>query len=183
MRRLGVLVIVAAVVGVAVVSTGALAANPTVNHFTDSGTFTDNDFCGTGKTVTGSFAVTVTEFLTPNKANTDYMNTVEGNNVFTNPANGNTVTLRFAGQFTAEVISSSADGFTELDTNIGLPELIKTAQGSVLTRDAGYIQFENTFDSDGNFVSGQIVIDRGPHPEAEQDFALFCSVVPSALGL
>jgi len=161
----------------------SLAANPTVNHFTDSGTFTDNDFCGTGETVNGSFAVRVTEFLTPNQASTDYRNTAEGKTYVTNPANGNTVIVHFAGPFTAKVISSTANGFTELDTNIGLPEQIKTAQGSVLSRDAGYIQFENTFDSDGNFVSGQIVIDRGPHPEAEQDFALFCNVVTSALGL
>src|SRR5712691_9032876 len=183
MRHLAVIVSAVAVACLAVFSASAQAANPTVHHFTDSGTFTDNDFCGTGETVDGSFAVTVTEFLTPNQASTDYRNTAEGKTYVTNPANGNTVIVHFAGPFTAKVISSTANGFTELDTNIGLPEQIKTAQGSVLSRDAGYIQFENTFDSDGNFVSGQIVIDRGPHPEAEQDFALFCNVVTSALGL
>jgi hypothetical protein len=183
MRQFAVLVSALAVVGVAFVSASALAANPTVNHFTESGTFTDNDFCGTGETVNGSFAVRVTEFLTPNQASTDYRNTSEGNVYYTNPLNGNTIIVHFAGPFTAKVVSTTASGHTELDTNIGLPEQIKTAHGRVLTRDAGYIQFLNTFDSSGNFVSGQIVIDRGPHPEAEQDFALFCSVATSALGL
>jgi hypothetical protein len=184
MRRFAAFVSALAAASLTIVPGSAPAANPTVNHFTDSGTFTDNDFCGTGKTVNGSFAVTVTEFLTPNQSNTDYRNTSEGNNYFTNPANGNTIIVHFAGPYTATLVSGTPTGaHTELDTNKGLPEQIKTAQGTVLTRDAGYIQFLNTFDSNGNFVSGQIVIDRGPHPEAEQDFALFCNVATSALGL
>jgi hypothetical protein len=171
------------VVGLTIAPAGALAANPTVMHFTDSGTFTDPDFCGTGETVNGSFSVRGTEFLTPNQPGIDYRNTTVGNTYLTNPANGNTIRVHFAGQFTATVVSSDANGFTELDTNIGAPEVIKTPHGGVLTRDAGYIQFLNTFDSDGNLVSGQVVIDRGPHPEAEQDFELFCNVATSALGL
>ena len=184
MRRFAVFVGALTVAGLTLVPGSALAANPTVHHFTNSGTFTDNDFCGTGETVNGSFAVTETEFLTPNQSNTDYRNTSEGNTYYTNPANGNTIVVHFAGPFTAKVVSGTPTGaHTELDTFIGLPEQIKTPQGSVLTRDAGYIQFLNTFDSNGNLVSSQIVIDRGPHPEAEQNFALFCNVATSALGL
>ena len=183
MRRFAALLSALALVGLTVATASAPAANPTVNQFTDSGTFTDNDFCGTGETVNGSFTVRVTEFLTPNQP-VDYRNTSEGNTYLTNPANGNTIIVHFAGPFTAEIVSGTPTGaHTELDTNIGLPELIRTAHGSVLTRDAGYIQFLNTFDSNGEFVSGQIVIDRGPHPEAEQDFELFCNVATSALGL
>jgi hypothetical protein len=183
MRRFAVLVSALAVVGLTVVPASALAANPTVNHFTDSGTFTDNDFCGTGKTVNGSFSTRVTEFLTPNQPGTDYKNTSQGKTYLTNPANGNTIIIHFAGQFTAKVVSRTATGYTELDTNVGAPEVIRTAHGGVLTRDAGYIQFLNTFDNNNNFVSGQIVINRGPHPEAEQDFELFCKVATTALGL
>jgi hypothetical protein len=183
MLRFAVLASALVVVGLAVAPASAPAANPTVNHFTDSGTFTDTDFCGTGETVNGSFSTRVTEFLTPNQPGTDYRNTSVGNTYLTNPANGNTIRVHFAGQFTATVVSTTATGFTELDTNIGAPEVIKTPHGGVLSRDAGYIQFLNTFDNQGNFVSGQLVIDRGPHPEAEQDFALFCDVATSALGL
>jgi hypothetical protein len=181
MRRFAVFVTALAVAGLTVLSASSLAGNPTVNHFKDSGTFTDNDFCGTGKTVNGSFSVTVTEFLTPNQA--DYWNTAQGDVYYTNPANGNTVIVHFAGPFIATIVSSGPDGYTELDTYKGLPEQIKTPHGAVLTRDAGYISFENTFDSNGGFVTGEIVIDRGPHPDAEQDFALFCDVTTSALGL
>jgi hypothetical protein len=184
MKRFAVFVGALTVAGLTLVPGSALAANPTVNHFTDSETFTDGNFCGTGETVNGSFAIKGTEFLTPNQSNTDYRNTSQGNTYYTNPANGNTIVAHFAGPFTAKVVSVTSTGdTTELDTFIGLPEQIKTLHGSVLTRDAGYIQFLRTFDSNGDLVSGQIVIDRGPHPEAEQDFALFCDVATSALGL
>jgi hypothetical protein len=173
-----------AVAVLAVVSTGALAANPSVDHFSDSGTFTIPDFCGTGVTVNGSFAFRQTEWQTPNQKGIVYRNTSEGNNILTNPANGNQVIIRFAGPFLANVLSINPDGGdTELDTFKGLPEQIKTPHGPVLTRDAGYIQFLRTFDGDGNLLSSQIVIDKGPHPEVESDGAIFCDVTTSALGL
>jgi hypothetical protein len=183
LKRLAALIGITVIAGLASIPATAVATNPAINHFTDSGTFTDNDFCGTGETVNGSFAVTATEFLTPNQSNTDYRNTSEGNTYFTNPANGNTIIVHFAGPFTAKDVSTTATGFTELDTDLGLPEQIKTPNGAVLARDAGYVQFLNTFDTNGDLVSGQIVLDRGPHPEAEQDFALFCNVATKALGL
>jgi hypothetical protein len=51
-----------------------------------------------------------------------------------------------------------------------------------LLRDAGVITFANTFDLDtGNFISGEITVNQGPHPEADSDFALFCEVISAAL--
>jgi hypothetical protein len=183
-RRIAVIVGAVAVAALAVASTGALAANPTVNHFNDSGTFPATDFCGTGETMNGTFAVKGTEWLTPNQPGVDYRNTAEGNNTFTNPENGNTIVVKFAGPFTVMVLSVNPDGGdTELDTFKGLPEQMKTAQGTFLFRDAGYITFLRTFDGDGNVVSSQIVIDRGPHPDAESDGAVFCDLATSALGL
>jgi hypothetical protein len=51
-----------------------------------------------------------------------------------------------------------------------------------LTRDAGYAVVHGVENGD-EFVSSDFVIDRGPHPDAESDFALFCEVMSSALGL
>jgi len=181
-RRLVVLVGAVAVAALAVVSTGALAANPTVNHFSDSGTFTLDDFCGTGATVNGTFQFKGTEWLTPNQVG--YKNNSTGTDTYTNPANGNTVAVNFAGPFTATIVSTNPDGgWTELDTNKGLAEQIKTPQGPVLLRDVGYIQFLRTFDADGNLLSVQTVIDNGPHPDAESGFAAGCDVITNALGL
>ena len=52
----------------------------------------------------------------------------------------------------------------------------------MLNRDAGYIVFHDTFDGD-EFISGEIVVNRGPHPQAESDFELFCEFMTDALGL
>ena len=181
MRRLvfGVGAVIAA--GLAI-GAGALAANPTVVHFSDSGTFIDDNFCDTGETVNGTFDVKGTEWLTPNQA--DYRNNAHGTNTLTNPTNGATVIVRFAGPFTATIVSFNADGgTTELQTFKGLPEQVKTAHGGVLLRDAGYVQFLRTFDADGELVSSEVVLERGPHPDLDSDFEAFCDVTVSALGL
>jgi hypothetical protein len=178
MRRLCLFASIIAAAGLATPSS-AVAADPAVNHFTVSDSFSDPDFCGTGKTVNGVVAVTVTEFLVPNQPGADYKFTQEGDVYWTNPANGDEVIVHFAGSFTVQFLSDT----TQLETPIGLPQQIKTAHGAVLTRDAGYIRIFYTFDNDGNIVDSDIIIDRGPHPEAEADFALFCDVVSTGLGL
>ena len=138
MRRLVFAVGAAITASLTAFGAGAIAANPTVAHFSDSGTFTDDNFCDTGETVNGTFDVKGTEWLTPNQA--DYRNTAQGTNTFTNPANGATVILHFAGPFTTTIVSFNEDGgTTELQSFKGLPEQIKTAHGRVLLRDAGYV--------------------------------------------
>jgi hypothetical protein len=63
----------------------------------------------------------------------------------------------------------------------GLPEKIQTAHGRVLLRDAGIITFVDTFDlNTGDFISEEVIV-KGPHPEADSDFELFCEVVTGAL--
>jgi len=80
-------------------------------------------------------------------------------------------------------ISGDPEGIhTHELTTKGLPELFRTDHGGVLIRDAGYIVFHEV-DNGDEFISSEIVVDRGPHPEAESDFTLFCDVIPGALGL
>ena len=43
-------------------------------------------------------------------------------------------------------------------------------------RDAGYIVFRVTFDGD-TFVGSEIVVNKGPHPQADSDFELFCQIM------
>lgn len=161
----------------------AIAANPGVNHFEFSDTFTDDNFCGTGETVSGTVSGHGTEFFAPNKP-VEYWNTTEGKVRFTNPLNGTTVILHFAGPFLATVISGDPETgtFVEEVTNIGLPELIRLAHGGVLSRDAGVIGFRNTW-VDDELVSSEIIFNKGPHPNAESDFERFCEVMTDALGL
>lgn len=165
-----------------IVLPAAVAANPQVNHFEISDTFTDTDFCGTGMTVNGTVTGHGTEFFAPNQP-VDYRNVVEVNIVFTNPLNGNTVINHNANTFSDLTISGDPEGLNVHDfTFKGLPEMLRTEHGGVLIRDAGYLVFRQTFDGD-EFISSEIILDKGPHPDAESDFELFCEVMTSALGL
>jgi hypothetical protein len=172
-------------IGVALVALvgapAALAAGQQGNHFRDVGTDVDPDFCGTGQEVDVAFNVRVNEWLAPHKA--DFKTTTSGKVILTNPLTGDAVISKFAGPTWVETMSGDPAGLhVEEVATKGLPELIKTPHGGVLTRDAGYIVLRNTFDGD-EFISGEIVVNKGPHPEAESDFELFCKVVPEALGL
>ena len=172
-------------VGVALVAIAgapaALGASPQVNHFRDISTDVDPDFCGTGKQIDLAFNVRTNEWLEPHRAN--YKATSSGTITYTNPLTGDVVIQRFGGLFLDVTVSGDPEGINVHDfINRGLPELFKTPHGGVLTRDAGYIVQRAVFDGD-TFVSIEIVVNKGPHPEADSDFELFCQIMPGALGL
>src|SRR6266498_4165924 len=159
----------------------AVAANPEVNHFTISDSFTDGNFCGTGQAVDVSVFIQGTAFLAPNQP-VDYRNVGEGNIAYTNPLNGATVVDHFAGAFSATIISGDPEGVhTTERTFQGLIHLYRT-DGGVLYEGAGYVVVHEVANGD-EVVSTEIVVDRGPHPDAESGFTLFCDTIPSALGL
>jgi hypothetical protein len=157
----------------------ALGARPVEqfhDHFTDS--FSD-EICG--------IAVDVDLVITDNffvYADESFRDTASGRITFTNPVNGKSVIQSFAGLVTgsAPIIDEAAGTITFVNTFKGLPEKLQTAQGAILTRDAGIITFANTFDLEtGEFISSEIVVNKGPHPEADSDFALLCEVITEAL--
>ena len=159
----------------------ALAADQQVNHFRDVFTDVDPDFCGTGQQIDIAVDVRGTEWLAPHQA--DYKNVVTGTVTFTNPLTGNTVMNHFANAFWDETVSGDPEGLHVHEfTTKGLPELFKTPHGGVLTLDAGYIVFQVTFDGDEE-ISSEIVVNNGPHPQADSNFELFCEIMPEALGL
>ena len=163
-------------------STAALAAEPGVEHFTETFTDEERDFCGTGETVIFSGEVRGTAFTAPNQ-DVDYWDVTRGLFTITNPDNGATVTGHWANRFTDVVISGDGEGIhTHLFSAIGLPEQYRLPGGGVITLDAGIIVFENTFEGD-ELLNSEITLVRGPHPAAESDFELFCQVIPEALGL
>jgi hypothetical protein len=160
----------------------AVAANPEVNHFTVSESFTDTDFCGTGQSVDISTFIRITEFLAPNQP-VDYRNVAEANIVYTNPLNGATVTERFANAFSVTIISGDFPNgiYTQERTLKGIAHLYLTDRG-VLSVGAGYVVVREVWNGD-QFVSREIIVDRGPHPDIESGLTLFCEVIPPALGL
>lgn len=159
----------------------AFAANPDVNQFTITESFTDGDFCGTGQAVEVSVFVRGTEFLAPNQP-VDYRSVSEGNVVYTNPQNGATVVRHFAGPLSDTIISGDPEGVHTREFIVsGLTGLLRTADGAVLLG-AGYLVFHEVFNGD-EFVSREILVDRGPHPNLESDLVMFCDVMTDALGL
>ena len=175
----------ATVVGVALLALvgapGALAQGQQHERFHDVGTEVDLNFCGTGQRIDIAFDVWVNAFQAPNRGL--YKETARGEVTFTNPLTGDIVILRFANTILDVLVEGDLDGLHVIDTAVrGLPELIKTPRGGVLTRDAGYIVVRNTFDGD-EFISQEILVNKGPHPNAESDFELFCEIMPEALGI
>ena len=158
----------------------ALAAPGKNVHGTDSSDSVDPDFCGTGTSIDVSFEVTFTAH--EGKAGT-FKATEHGSFTFTNPATGDAVIVRFAQQYTETLLSGDPDGVhTIAFTYKGLPEQIWTPHGRPLSRDAGFLTVVEVYDGD-ELLSSTITVKKGPHPEADSDFALFCEVTTEALGI
>ena len=155
----------------------ASAEPPTLIHDRIEAQFSDPDFCGSGMTVD----VVVSAVQTVRLADDEVQGSGSFRVVLTNPETGASVVVSAAGQVRDEVVSGDPDGIhTHLLTLKGLPEKIQSAGGEVLLRDAGVIAFVGTFDGD-RLIRSDLVLQRGPHPEADADFTLFCSTVVSAL--
>jgi hypothetical protein len=146
------------------------------DHFTES--FSD-EICG----IPVDIVIVVTDnfFLYEDDS---FKDTASFQATFTNPVNGKSVLISSAGQTSGPppIVDEEAGTITFLASFRGLPEKIQTANGPVLLRDAGIITFADTFDLEtGDFISSEIFVTKGPHPEADSDFTLFCEVISEAL--
>jgi hypothetical protein len=180
MSRLTLLraLLVALVTALAVLPASALGAKPVEqfhDHFTES--FSD-EICGIPVDV--DLVVTDNFFL---YADESFKDTSSFSSTVTNPLNGKSVVISSAGLVSgpAPIVDEEAGTITFLTSFKGLPEKIQTASGPVLLRDAGFVTFADTFDLEtGEFISSEITV-KGPHPELDSDFTLFCEVVSEAL--
>jgi hypothetical protein len=160
---------------------GALAAGQQHERFRDVFTEVDEDFCETGQTINVAGNVLVNEWHTPHQS--DFRTTAVGTVTFTNPATDDVVINRFASRASDVFVSGDPEGIHVVESTVsGLPELLKTPHGGVLLRDAGYVVIRNTFDGE-RLIDQEILVDRGPHPDLESDFELFCQTVLPALGI
>jgi hypothetical protein len=154
-------------------------AAPLVNRFhgTFSETFPDN-ICGIDGTTVVSGMDNIQEF-----ADGTFKDEFRQNYVFTSAATGKSVLLFVAQQFTGTGPIDNGDGtITFVSTFKGLPEKIKLPNGRVLSRDAGFVSFNDTFDATtGEFLGETISPENGPHPDLDSGFALFCDVIVPAL--
>jgi hypothetical protein len=175
--------LLAALVAVAAVPASAVAAPPEIFHFNVSESLEDEELCGF--TVDVEVRGTFTDRLYFDKEGNivRFSSTSSFIATFTD-ADGDQVIIQNANLFqdVEPIIDEDAGTITFVSTFKGLPELIKTPDGAILLRDAGLITFADTFDLEtGEFLGTEILFNRGPHPEAESDFALFCEVITEAL--
>ncbi len=161
----------------------AHADPPEVTHGHFDDTFENQDVCGiiVDVHVQGRFTDHV---FFDNEGNFErFTSTSSGTQTLT-ADNGKSVVIQFAQQYsdTEGTIDEAAGTITFVYTFKGLPEKIRTPQGPVIVRDAGLITFADTVDLDtGDLISTEILVNSGPHPEADSDFALFCEVITAAL--
>jgi hypothetical protein len=151
----------------------ASAARPTF-HDKIKETIPDVDICGFVGTlrVTGTQVVTLTE--------TTAKTTGQITQVLTT-AEGKSVVIKEAGQIKS-TFTQNGDVITFIDTFKGLPEKISArGKGGTVLRDAGVISFITTIDLVTGDITNDVVV-KGPHPEADSDFTLFCDAISAVLG-
>jgi hypothetical protein len=178
MRRLFVVGALAASVSLALMASSAASA-PLVDRFHDS--FSDTSpatVCGIDGTNTDNVVANAQEF-----ADGTFKLQLNRKSVFTSAATGKSVLLFFfAQQVNAGPIDNGDGTVTFVTTFKGLPEMIKLPNGGVLSRDAGFIGFNDTFDATtGDFLGETVSPQNGPHPDADSGFTLFCDVIVPAL--
>ena len=100
----------------------------------------------------------------------------------TNEANGKVVHVEASGRdnFDAAPVVQPDGTLTFTDTLTGIPLRIYTSHSSVLLEDVGFNSFVATFDSDGNFLSEEVIV-HGPH-QFLGDQTVMCDAITAAIG-
>ena len=175
-------VVVALIAAFAILPAGALGAKPEIFHSNFLDRDEDVDVCGIIVDVVAKGVFTDKVFLDKEGNFVRFLSTASVKVTLT-AENGKSVIIQNAGQFTdvAPLVDEEAGTITFTTTFKGLPEKIQTAHGPVLLRDAGIATFVDTFDLETNVLISSDVIIKGPHPELESDFTLFCEVISEAL--
>ena len=180
--RFGRALLLIGVVALAVAPAGAIGAKPERFHERVVDFFEAEDVCGFTVDVTVSGVFTDLVFFDKEGNFTRFLSLSSFRNTFTE-ADGDSIVIQNAGLFqdSVPIVDEEAGTITFMVTFKGLPEKIQTAKGPVLLRDAGIATFVDTFDlATGELVSSDVIV-KGPHPELDSDFELFCEVVTDAL--
>ena len=181
-RRWAALAMLAAVPVTVPLVAGAAPPEVFHGHFVDVAE--DADVCGLTVDVVSEGRFSDKVFSDNEGDFVRFQSSASGTTTFTAP-DGRTVVAQFANAVSegVPIVDDAAGTITFVQSIRGMPEKIQTPHGRVLLRDAGVIVIANTFDIEtGEFISSEILVNKGPHPEADSDFALFCEVITEALG-
>lgn len=176
--------LVASLVALAIVPAGALGAKPERFHERIAEFFEGENVCGSTFDVSVSGVFTDLAFFDQEGNFVRFMSLASVRATFSDE-DGPAVVIQNAGMFqeVEPVVDEEAGTITFTFTFTGLPEKIQTAQGPLRLRDAGIATFEDTFDlATGELISSEATVVKGPHPELESDFTLFCEAFLEAAG-
>lgn len=153
-------------------------------HFSDEGV--DTDFCGIGATVEFAGGGRITGWVGETGGDPDQVLKATFNYRFTltNPLNGAAVIDSAAGMSANVIVAGLEAGpgpHTHRFTENGLRAKLQLANGRVLTRDAGSITFEASFDENDELTGVTVIDVNGPH--AGFDSSVWCDAAVEALGL
>jgi hypothetical protein len=143
----------------------------------------DQDVCGINVDVLVDVRFNDKVFFDADGNFVRFMGVSSGSNTFVNDA-GESVVVSFANLSRETESIDETAGTLTLHTSVrGLPERISTPHGPTLTRDAGLITFVTVFDlATEEEISVEVIVNNGPHPQAESDFTLFCEIITAELG-
>jgi hypothetical protein len=138
--------------------------------------FVDDDFCGTGASV----SIHVEDRATVWEGEDAFKVVFNSEVLFTHE--GVTLVARNAGRVLGIVVPAQ-DGAarTEEVVETGLRARLKLSNGGVLTSDHGLLHYLISFDENGEVVDVEVLRDRGGHPAFASD--VFCEAATGAFGL
>lgn len=178
---------VVALTGLMTVAAGAVArapagaATPQVVHTQVNVSLTGIDVCGftVDSVVTGTDTI---ETFVDQSGNVTIQNLAHVVSTLTNEANGKVVYVEGTGRdaFQPDPVVNRDGTVTATDTLTGMDLRIYTSHSSTLLKDAGFLSIVDTFDSQFNFLSEQVIV-HGPH-EFAGDFTAMCEAIASAIG-
>ena len=175
--------VVALIAAFAILPAGALGAKPEIFHTHFLDTEEDVDVCGVIVDIVSEGVFTDKAFFDKEGNFVRFISTASAMSTFT-AENGKSVIIQNAGQFTdvEPLVDEEAGTITFTSTFKGLPEKrSRRPMAPCSSETLGSITFMDTFDlNTGEFISSDVII-KGPHPEAESDFTLFCEVITEAL--
>jgi hypothetical protein len=138
--------------------------------------FVDEDFCGTGESV--SVHVEGRETVWEREDAFKVVFNIEAS--FTH--DGLTLVALNAGRLLGIVVPAQGGAArTEEIVETGLRARLKLPNGGVLTSDHGLLHYFISFDENGEVVGVEVLRDRGGHPAFEGD--VFCQAATAAFGL
>jgi hypothetical protein len=149
-RRLGALLALG-VTAAAMLAAGAAAQPPFKERFQDEGTFVEEDFCGAGITVDGTFVVDGSVLVVARGPDglAYFLEHISATTTFTNRANGKTVTIEGRSINKDLQVTDNGDGtLTILNLRTG-NDVYYGPDGSVIGRNPGQIRLEILVDHSG----------------------------------